>query len=634
MSETQGIPEFKSGLSWRSVLAILYAVLVFSPAVIWINLVTFGVAPGGAISFFILLIFVEYTRLAGKPLTKQEAALIFGPSHLVILGGNYFINLIYRGYFMQSDLPKLFGLNMSDIPTWWAPPATVDTLSLRTFIHPDWLVPVALVFITYYTSIAGGLFFGALGRELFIEGERLPFPIQNINAEAILTLTERDEGKMSTFSWAAFISMIYGVFLYTVPTITNALKKPVRFLPIPWFDFNYYMQMVSPGAAFGIATDAMVLATGIMLPSSVVISMFVGSFIRFLVVNPLLIKLGWTEWATRWVPGMNVTKIFQESTLYFWLNPLIGIGFAIGIVPILLRIKLFSRIVHNMFRIKFSSKSDVQRISGEPFPISWLLVLFLIGCVGAIVVDLLLVPDFPIWALILYEIIFPLVYLLITGRSIGITGQEMGIPYLTQLTIMFSGYPKIDAWFLPLRLNPGTGWLRNFKLCQLTGTTFQSYIYTQLIAFPIAIVVGFIYVSLFWLISPIPSPMFPAPAIQWPIDIANQVLWITRPARFFHLDLLIGSFLVYGAIMAVFEFAKLPFSLVSVAVGMNSPIPIPTTMFIGVIIGKILSLMIGKEWFRSNKTTIAAGIMLGEGIAIIFGVAGALAVSSLWSRPY
>jgi len=631
LSDKESKTEFKSGLTWRSMLALLYSVVVFSPAVIWLQLVTIGAGLAG-LSYFVLLVFVEYSRIAGKRLTKQEAAIIFGPASLGV-GGGYFLDLIYRSYFMQHPIPRLFGIDVRQIPTWWAPPYTINALELRTFIHPVFFTPLIVAIVTFFTSFAGGLFFGILGREIFIEGERLEFPLQQIDATAITTLCERDEQKISIFSWTALIGLIYGIILYTVPTITRALKKPVEILPIPWFDFYDTIERFMPGGALGVATDAIIFASGIMLPPNIVIGMFIGSLIRFLIINPLLVHFGWTDWATRWVAGMTVTKIYQESTLYFWLNPLIGIGFAVGIVPILLRWRMFARIIsRNVFKI--SSTIAQKRISGKMFPRIWLIILFLIGCVGAIIIDLLLVPGFPIWALILYEIVFPFIYLLTAGRMIGITGQEASIPYLKQLTILASGYPKIDAWFLPLSLNPGTGWLRTFKVAQLTETDPRSYIYTQLIAFPLAVLVSFIYVSLFWKIAPIPSAAYPAPAIQWPVSIMNQCVWITRPEKFFHIDWLLASFAIYGGITAVFELIGIPISMVSIAVGLNSPIPVPMTMLIGLIVGMIISRVFGKEWYQANKITLAAGMGLGEGIAIIFGVAGALAITSLWARPY
>lgn len=629
LSDNELSSEFKSGLTWRSLLAIFYSIFVFTPISIWVQLVTVG-GPGlgGVISYFMLLVFAEYCRLSGKHLTFQEAAIIFGPAST---SGIVFTGLIYRSYFMQSALPKMFGINLEDVPYWWAPPPEINALDLRTFYIQAWVAPLVLFFVTHYTSWAGGLFFGLLGRELFIENENLQFPIQAVTVSAIDTLTIRDERKIGIFTVTCFISLVYGILLYTVPTVTTKLRKPIRFLPVPWVDVSRDFQMYLPGTAFGVATDLMIFATGFILPERVVIGMLIGSVARFLVVNPLLIRLGLTEWAERWIAGMNVTRTYQESTLYFWINPLIGIGFAVGIVPVILRGKKFIQVFMKSLQIK---RSTARRISGPPSSRLLLITLFLTGCVGAVIVDLWLIPDFPIWALILYEIIFPFMTLLMTGRIIGLTGQDVQLPYMNRLTILMSGHPRIDGWFLPLSLNPGTGWLTAFAICQKTKTTARSAILTNFIAWPFAALTGFLFTQLFWSIAPIPSILFPAPGIQWPVSIMQESLWITRPARFFHPDVMISSFLIYGGLMALFEKTGMPISMVGVFTGMSSPIPVPITIFIGYLVAKILTRIMGKEWFRSNRSVLAAGLMLGEGIAITFGIVGALAILSLRAESF
>jgi len=43
--------EFKSGLTWRSMLALLYSLFIFTPAVIYTSLVTLGGALGTAVEY-------------------------------------------------------------------------------------------------------------------------------------------------------------------------------------------------------------------------------------------------------------------------------------------------------------------------------------------------------------------------------------------------------------------------------------------------------------------------------------------------------------------------------------------------------------------------------------------------------
>jgi len=329
--------------------------------------------------------------------------------------------------------------------------------------------------------------------------------------------------------------------------------------------------------------------------------------------------------------GMGFTQIYQESLLYFWLNPIIGIGFGVAIIPLIFRSKLFAESFKSIFR-KHDEYSS--RRSGPPLNRFIYVGLFIFGCIGAVILDKSLVPDFPLWALFLYEIVFPLMTLLALGRMIGLTGQAPEIPYLQQLTIIASGYKGLDVWFLPLSLNPGTGWLRSLKLCQLTKTTTTSWIKATLIAWPVSLIAGMAYTQIFWSLSPIPSELYPTPAIQWPINIMHKCVWMTRPKAFFDPLKIIGAFIIYGVLTTIVQFLGLPISMVSISVGLSSPLPSVTTMLIGLIIREIISRQFNKNWINRYRNTIGAGLICGEGIAIVLGVAIAMAIKSVSSRIF
>lgn len=630
-NEKFGAEEFKSGFTWRSFLALMYSLCVFSPAVIWLDLVTLGVGLAGVIPYCTLFLFAELARMTGKPLTKQEAAIIFGPA--ATAGSAGFLTLIYRAWLVKQPMLHVFKINPVDIPAWFAPPVTSKVYEMRTFLHSDIFMPVLILVVTWFLGLCGALFFASFLRELYIEGERLPFPIQQITVDAIESLTERRGERIDVLAVSAVLAFMYSFILYTVPTFTSAIGYPIPTIPVPWVDLTLALQLFLPGAALGIATDALVFSQGFVLPANVILGMLAGSFVRFLVINPALVKFGWTKWAEMWTSGMDFTQIFQYSTLYFWLNPLIGVGFAVGIVPILWRARTFV----DSFKVFLKGRSALQeeRISGPPFPPLIVASLFVIGCVGALILDVILVPDFPIWLLAIYEMVLPFVVGAAMGRMIGITGQAPDIPYLNQLIILggvAQGYKKVDAWFLPLSLNPGTMWMTNMKVCQLTRTTIKSWVIASVISYIVALLIGFIYTSLIWQLSPIPSIMYPAPAIMWPIQAMNQLVWITRPAEYFDTYFIVISFMIFGALISADRFMSLPFSMASMAVGLNMPIPVILTMTVGFIIGKVFAQIFGKERFNKYRTTIAAGIGLGEGLAIVFGVMAALSAKSIW--PY
>jgi hypothetical protein len=610
--------------------AILYSLFIFTPAVIWLNLNTIGVNLSSVVPLITLLIFTEIAVLYHNPLTIQECAVILGPA--TAAGSAIFLNLIFKAYYTTNPLLGLFQINPLEIPPWWGPPSTSQVYLLRTFFHPDYLLPILISSFTWISGSTGALFMAFIGREIFIENENLPFPMQQIQATTVTVLAERNEDRMTVFAWVGIISFIYGLILYTIPTYTNVAKIPIRVLPIPWIDLTQDIELYIPGGGFGIATDLIVLSMGLVIPKFVVIGLFLGSFVRFLVVNPLLVSFGISGWATRWTPGMDFTRIFQDSTLFYWLNPIIGTGLAIAIVPLVLQGKNFGRALKRAFNIGKSSDSK-ERISGPPLKTIWMLLLFIPGMLGPLLVDIYLVPDFPVFPLILYELVFPFFFLLASGRMVATTGVGFDFPYLNEITILSGGafgYTKLEAWFLPLTPNPGWAWLQSLKLAQLTKTSYRSWIATNLISYPIALISGLLYMQLFWQIAPIPSDIYPAPGIMWPINLFHKSTWITRPVGIFDLPTIGFWGIGTGVLVAITHFIGGITSIVGAVAGFSLPLPVAFTQLLGMLIGLLISKQKGKDWLNNYKTTIAAGMGLGEGLAIVLGVIFALAYNAIW----
>ncbi|HIE18880.1 TPA: hypothetical protein EYP75_04050, partial [Candidatus Bathyarchaeota archaeon] len=496
-SETR---EFKSGFTWRSYLAILYAIFIYTPAVIWLSLVTVGIRLVVPITLSTLILFVEFARISGKPLSKHESFIIMSLTGQAT--GIIFTNLIYRLFFVHSDIAEYFKI-ADKVPYWWAPPRSSSVWIFRTFLHADWIIPITIALLANILSIISGLSLGLFARELFIEKEGLPFPMQQVHARAVITLTEREEESMNIFAVTTIIGFIYGLILYAIPFVSEAMGVPGRFIPIPWFDFWYYVQRFFPGASFGIGTDILLIVSGLVLPFPVVLGMFIGSFFIYFIANWLLVHFGWTLWATRYTPGMNIRMILRESTLSWLAMPLIGIGIAAGLLPIFLRARDFSSAVRSMFQSKID-ESEV-RISGARFSIRLALLFFFASAAGATVLLWVLIPDAPIWFFLPLIVIWPIIDTLISVRMIGVTGVGFDIPYLTQMAIYSSGYKGYDLWFAPIIITEGTQWCVNFKMCQLTETSIISYLKAWVLTMPLSIIVSFISVSVFWNIAPIPS---------------------------------------------------------------------------------------------------------------------------------
>ncbi|MCD6465451.1 OPT/YSL family transporter [Candidatus Bathyarchaeota archaeon] len=632
--------EFKSGLNWRSYLSLIYALVVFTPVAIYIQLVTVGV--GGLwnmVGISTILVFTEFARLARQPLTKQEAVIIMNLAWQAV--GITWLPLIYRLYYATSPIAAQFGITQN-IPSWWAPPppdAHVIYYEIRSFFHPSWTLVVTVQLISVALSICATIFNGILTRELYIEKEHLDFPMVTIATRAVVTLTEREERSLSLMSGVALIGFIYAFILYTVPMITTASGYPVRIIPIPWVDLTigpYGIERFLKGAAFGIATDAILFGTGMVLPFNIALSMLLGSLGVFMMANPILINLGISAWANPdvgYTPGMDMTLIWQKGTLYFWACPLIGMGLGAGSAVIVGRRKEIVDAFRSLFTFKKTSDTG-PRYSGDAFSGKLMIILYALGFIGAIILDAILAPDFPLIAIVLFEGVLPIILAIIVVRIKGLTGQEFTFPYLRNIVILATGYDGYNAWFLPMNAETGAGFAGSFKMCQLTRTTAHSWVKAFILGRPVSILISLFYVSAFWSLAPIPSDLYPAPAITWPITAIFQSIWIRRPPGIFNPDLIIYFFTGTFALSYLFEYFKLPISILSVIMGASTP-PAPfVTIMIGAIVGRIIAKFKGELWFEENKHTFAAGITLGEGLAIVIGTAVALTIRARWVRPW
>jgi len=627
MSET-GLEEYKSGLTWRSLLAVLYGLALFAPAAIWVSLVAIGVSFVSAAQIALITVFVEFARYSGRPLTKQEATIVYVVATLIAAGEP--LALVYAGWYVHSPIAIMF--NIADkVPTWWAPPQGSVAWQLRTLFHPDWLPPLAVYLIVHSLGTLGAFVFATMANEIFIEAERLPFPMQEITARTITVLTEREEAHLGLLSSTALIGAIYGVLLYTLPTIAKAAGYPIALIPIPWADFTRYIEIFMPGASFGVATDIMLLALGLMLPFRLVISMLLGSIARFMIGNWLTVRLGITPWAKHYVSGMSLTVIYQESTLYLWANIIIGMSFAVGLAPLIIR----PRVIAGSFKaLTGKIGREKERISERILSVRTFIILWIVVGITLAAIYSILDPQFPIWAGLIWEFPFMFILMLITVRVLGETGIVWQFPNARQAFLLSIGYPGITGWFLPLSMHPGVWWTSNFKVCQLTKTSYSSLIKAYFIAMPISLLLGLLYVNVFWAIAPMPSAIYPATYIQWPVQAMYQSIWITRPEEFFKSDVIVYSLISTLGLGILLYKLGLGMVLTGLFTGMATPIASIFTIFLGSLIGKIIATRFNIEWFNRYKQTLAAGLMLGEGIAIMIGAAGAILIRSIQLRPY
>jgi len=607
---------YERGLTIRSFLGILYAAIIVQPAMIWIYFTTGNLIVSLA-AYASIFLFSEFASWSGKGLTKQEIFIfLFGCS--VATGSLFFPTLIYNLYFKRHPLTVSTGISQL-LPKWFAP--SLKLWHIRTFVHPEFILPIMVYLFAMFCGVLSNLALGFLTRELYIVEENLPFPLQQVDAEICKTLAERKGKRLGVFIICALIGIVYGAVVYAIPSITYAaLNLRIALVPLPWIDLNFLIENLFPGASFGISTEPSIIALGLILPSTVTISVFIGSMTLYFFGNWMLVTLGLFK---EWTPGMNVQNAWQRSVLHFWAGPNVMLAIAAGVLPLIFHPKPFINSIKSLLRF---------RKGVSTFSLKTILVMYFFGTVLSVILSHFLVPNFPLWILLLLSVGWTFLLNLVSARSLGITGMAINIPYVREGTILASGYSGYDVWFAPIvfpgPVPEGASLCANFKVADLVSTYPMDVAKTYILAASIGVIFNFLYTQLFWSIAPVPSSLFPAPF--WDINTTMTILFLTKQITIFKLEWFLPTFIIATIIQSLIEFLHLPLSLIGIVVGAASPIPNSIGLLIGLSIGKILEHFFGKSWLNEHKTSIVAGLLTGEGIIVTLSTAISMILKSFW----
>lgn len=617
----------QSGLTKRSALAILYATLVFQPAMVWLYLTT-GSA-GIPVGFASVLIFSQIARLAGRGLTRQEGTIIGMISGQVAGAYGTAIMLIYRGWLRYSPAAYTFGLS-EKLPNFYTPPTGSLGWLGRSLFQSDWILPLGVSMISSLSGYLASLSIAYICKYLFIERENLPFPIEAASAITTITLTEERGERLTFLSIFAFFGLIYGAVAFAAPFIGSAMGVPAETVPLPWIDMNKFIDSIMPGASLGFATSSFEFMTGFLLPFEITVSMLIGSLAISFFGNYLIVKMGVTEFAKMWYSGMPLTQVWYFSVLYAWISPLIGLGLGVGLLPIWRALN----VLRKTGRSPCLSSTKPQKIS--PYLLGG--IGFGIGTLVPGLMAYILVPNYPLW-LVFSLPAFSAILTIVGARTLGATGTTAFLTpfeeYLTPSLIIISGYQKPDIWFAPSGLNVGgAGVTGTFKYLSVTNTSILSMVKSYLMFLPIGLILGFVFVQAFWWMAPIPSSLFPATQIFWPQSSVRQLLWVTRPIGLFKLDWLLISFIISLGCDVGFTLTHVPISMIGILAGASSAIPSVISIFTGSIVGRFIFQRFYKAEWERRRPILVGGVMVGVGTAITVGGAIGLIIKSLWTMPY
>ena len=645
---------YEDGFNMKTIWAMMFVGIVMLPGAIYLGLVT-GQSMAGASEWVTIILFLEIAKRSFVRLKTQELIVIYWVAGGLLgigvrLGsgahmyGGPFGGLIWDQFLIQSPAAK--GVARY-IPDWVVPPLDVPVYAERTFVHSAWIKPVLVLFAVIVLLRTAQLAFGYVMYRVTNDIEKLPFPLEPVQARGATALAEtsaKQEGwRWRVFSTGTCIGLIWGLLYVVVPTMSSIfLTDTVQILPIPFIDFTAEIKTLLPTAVFGLGTDLGHLLVGFVLPFYVVVGQFAGAILSNLVVNPTLYRYGILQ---RWSEGMTAIPTRISNTFDFWLSFGIGMAFVVAFTGFYMVIKTLreqrrdrkvgKQVVGARLEDLPEGRGDVRMV----YP----LALWAIATVGFIALCRVLVPDFHWLWVVFFGFVYSPISSYIGARMIGLTGSPYGasIPFLKESAIFLSGYQGAAVWFAPLPLHDYGLMVRPFKQMELTKTKFGSYIKMVAITTVVIFICSFVFWEFIWRLGPIPSSTYPFVQMMWPFEATMQMMWIksTLPPgevqgavglklleEFVRPWYILAGFVVGGAMYMVLSALKAPTLVFFGFVGGLSQWPhFVLLMFAGAMLGRFyFAKRFGTAKWNAYAPILLAGYSCGMGLIAMTSIAVAL----------
>ena len=518
---------FEDGFTSKTILGVLFVAFIMIPGNMYLSLMVGG-SMGAAAEWVTIILFAEITKRSFTTLKRQEVyVLYYVAAGLIAAETGAFNGLLWNQYLVQSPAAKQFGLTKL-IPTWWAPPADSEALVQRTFLHKDFIVPIALLVIGMIISRISWFTMAYTLFRLNSDYERLPFPFAPVAAQGATALAESTTGedtwRWRVFSAGAMIGLVFGTIYVAIPAISGALlTEPIQLIPIPFIDFTQVTGNFIPATPLGFTAHLGPIFAGLVMPFWGVMGTFIG-VIAHSVLNPILYNYGILK---IWQPGMGTIETFFVNSVDFWMSFGIGTTIAIAIIGVY-------QVITSLRKSAADRAAGVGRDMSPPegrgdFPIWMALALYSLGAAALITISAVLLPEFGqfIWFFLFFGFIFTPFQSFVNARLVGMVGQTVSIPYVREATIILSGYQGVDIWFIPFPLGNYGAQTQKFREIELTGTKFTSIMKAEVFMMPIVLVATFLYSSYIWKLAPVPSASYPFAQLMWRLAAYQQCLWYT-----------------------------------------------------------------------------------------------------------
>ncbi|MGC9319027.1 MAG: peptide transporter [Armatimonadota bacterium] len=642
--------EYEDGFDVKTIIGGLFIGLVMMPGAIYLGLVA-GRNLGPAAEWTTIILFTEIARRSFITLKRQEVYILFYVAAALAsthgglqLAGGAFAGKMWEQYFVRSPAARGMGIAY-EIPNWVVPGPESEALMRRTFFHPDWYYPTAILLLGVILSRLN--WFG-LGYALFritSDYERLPFPYAAITAQGSTALAETTT-KTETWRWRVFaigamVGLVFGAFYVGIPTITGVIMtEPLQLLPIPFVELTRNTENVLPAVATGFTVDLGAIIAGFVVPFWAVVGSFIAALGSF-VLNPYLYRVGVLQ---EWHPGMDTIQTQFANQVDFYFSAHIGTAFAVAVIGI-------AGIVAHIYRNKLADKEGREHepgtLGGVPgrgdISLKLAIALFVISTAGYVWLCRHLVPDFPITWVIFFGFFFTPLNSYVDARMKGLTGQWVSIPMVKEGVIILSGYEGIDIWFAPIPNFDHGQRAQQFRVLELTGNKVISLVKAELLILPIVVICSLLYWEFIWRLAPVPSANYPYAQKMWPLSAYQRTLWLTATysehslfARAFKWPFVVGGF-GFGIITySILALLQMPTLLVyGIVRGLGH---LPHFVFpemVGALISQYYMIpRFGARTWKQYATVLSAGYACGMGLVGMGSVAFALIGQAVSQMPY
>ena len=608
-----------------------------------------------------MILFIEILKRAFTRLRTQEVIILYWVAGgLVMMGGRLgsgvnlfggpFGGKIWDQYLIQS--PQAHGL-AEHIPDWLVPPLGSEALLKRSFLHPAWIKPIALLVLYMILTRINSLSLGYVMFRITSDWERLPFPMASVQAGGATALAETSANK-ETWRWHVFsigslIGMIWGVIYVVVPTLSGIfLTSTVQILKIPFFDFTPRIRSILPSTTLGIATDLSYVLIGFVLPFWVVVGSFMASMCVTFVANPLLHAHGILH---SWSPGMATIPTQVSNSIDFWLSFSIGSAVIVGFVGFGIAIRAFIKRKRAGWPVRStqtgrSMAEEAERVHrGLPegrgdIRISRALLFWALSTMGFVILVHILVPEFPWWITAVFGFLWTPMMSYISARMIGLTGSvRVSFPYIREGSFYLSGYRGAAVWFAPIPMFDHGGMAATFKQLELTKTRFGSIVKLYALTLVVMLICSFLFWLLIWRLGPIPSGAYPFAQKMWPFHATFQSMWAksTLPGykgfiggiinwRVILLGAGTGTFLY--SLLSIVGAPSLLFYGIIAGITQWPHYAIPT--FLGAMLGRYrFAKRLGEKKWRAYTPILLAGYSCGMGLVGMTSIAVALIAKAI-----